>query len=366
MSYEQNITAVLSRYLKELSAPSNNIMRVRFAKKMIDRECDDFRTRLFNDLAEYPPFSALRRWMCRGVSASIPASHAISDWIIAEFIKGTSIPVIYAEVYDAIQRNNSNYLEVTVIRGVSISERISVDDDTWLAPNELIEGNLARSIFVDRFGPYATSNSNAGAIVQRVRVGRVLAPYTDDVNDPFERSRGLESIDRSERRRRLRRALLLATDSPVVLSTTFKIPEKEGPLSVEQGGWSPSRDVSFGEREAVRPSEFRRVAALLQDFNGVASMNLAIDRLGAARESGDLTNKIIELGTALEVAFTYGDGGGRNQEIRYKLRTRAGWFLGTDSATRIEQGKIAAKLYDERSSAVHTGRLTEHPPMRER
>ena len=59
-------------------------------------------------------------------------------------------------------------------------------------------------------------------------------------------------------------------------------------------------------------------------------------------------DRILDVAIALERIYELDSG-----EISHKLRTRAAWYLGVDTESRIRESKAVKQLYDARSAVVH-------------
>ncbi len=80
-------------------------------------------------------------------------------------------------------------------------------------------------------------------------------------------------------------------------------------------------------------------------------LNIALYRFNLAMIKEKIGEKTVELSIAMECIL----GGEGNTEISYKLITRFVRFLGGDKEERLNNKKILKKLYDFRSTLMHTG-----------
>ena len=83
-------------------------------------------------------------------------------------------------------------------------------------------------------------------------------------------------------------------------------------------------------------------------------LRIAIDRWTKSKEWKDSVDKIIDLGIAFECVYL---SDGSRDELRYRLAHRGAWHLGKAKHDRQVLFQDFKKLYDWRSSAVHTGKL---------
>ena len=88
-------------------------------------------------------------------------------------------------------------------------------------------------------------------------------------------------------------------------------------------------------------------------------VNLALERMIRSRCQFVSGNRVIDLAIALEVLFMNAD----RDEHSYKISLRAGRLLRADIQSRERAFLEVRRLYDMRSSMVHTGNREEqvHP-----
>lgn len=85
-------------------------------------------------------------------------------------------------------------------------------------------------------------------------------------------------------------------------------------------------------------------------------LRVALDRLNAAKRRRGMVNRSIELGVAAEALFLRYSGEDQS-ELRFRLATRAAWFLGSSKADRKQIFDCFCAVYDARSKAVHNGEV---------
>ena len=129
--------------------------------------------------------------------------------------------------------------------------------------------------------------------------------------------------------------------------------------------------TAFVEANSLRPYQSQgkplaveHVDALrevLTDWSsGDVVVRRALRRLASsvARTGGfRLEDSILDLTIALEVMYSI------DNEMTYKLGTRAGHFLGCDAEERVKVFDVVKKLYDKRSEIVH-GRRTNYEELK--
>ena len=86
-------------------------------------------------------------------------------------------------------------------------------------------------------------------------------------------------------------------------------------------------------------------------------LRVPIQRLNQARRRQSLADKAIDLGISFEALFL----GDRNEkeQISFTFRLRGAWFLGKNFEERDDLIRKFQKIYDCRSTAVHTGKLDQ-------
>ena len=89
------------------------------------------------------------------------------------------------------------------------------------------------------------------------------------------------------------------------------------------------------------------------DSNDWTKLQIAIGRWIKSKASESYVDKIIDLGIAFEALYLPGI----KDELAFRLRVRAAWYLGTDEDHRKELLTKLKNIYDARSSAVHSGKL---------
>ena len=84
-------------------------------------------------------------------------------------------------------------------------------------------------------------------------------------------------------------------------------------------------------------------------------LRIAIDRWIKSNRDDDIVDKMIDLGIALEALYL----SDVNDELTFRLRVRAAWYLGKDKEHRKKLLKQFGDIYRGRSNAVHNGKLAE-------
>jgi hypothetical protein len=110
----------------------------------------------------------------------------------------------------------------------------------------------------------------------------------------------------------------------------------------------------------LHPSDGERLAMGLAQWTAFRGnydqLHLACSRLRRARRGMHSEDRAIDLGIALEILLSGGLNG--NQELTHRLSVRGAWVLGQNPGERLDTMKALRSLYDMRSTAVHTGRIS--------
>ncbi len=92
-----------------------------------------------------------------------------------------------------------------------------------------------------------------------------------------------------------------------------------------------------------------------------ARLNVTIDRWVRSYEDMVLVDKFIDLGIALDSLYL----DGIRDELRFRLALHAAWHLGTNVAERERLMSDFRKVYDLKSSAVHSGSVEDTKTARD-
>jgi hypothetical protein len=104
------------------------------------------------------------------------------------------------------------------------------------------------------------------------------------------------------------------------------------------------------------------VKQITDAFFGISALNrrkilrVPLDRLDRSIHENDFTDKVIDLGIALEALLLHEQKGDRC-ELKFRLGLRGAWLLGSDAEERVEIQRALGKVYQLRSDAVHVGKV---------
>lgn len=159
----------------------------------------------------------------------------------------------------------------------------------------------------------------------------------------------------------LRRAMSLIGKTAATLPGSFwfigssEKPDDARPLV---GGPSQQEPVTLsGYNVEMEPAAVRQCYANLRKWNSRTEIRTSIDRLNTSglRESTDI-NRVLDLGIAFEAAMI--QEGDSKQELSHRASLRCAWLLGSTPQERHNIMNVAKKLYDARSKAAHSGRVS--------
>ena len=158
-------------------------------------------------------------------------------------------------------------------------------------------------------------------------------------------------------------ALSLACNSAVQILLQWRFVKKNeifnltpGPAEITQlGGGDLS--ASFAEVKNCHIEKAKRIYDEFAKFNpsDKEKLLIVIDRWIKSKTSQEDVDRMIDLGIALESLYVPDSSG----EITFKLGVRAAFHLRDDLANRKALKKKFGEIYSWRSTAVHTGELTQ-------
>ena len=155
-------------------------------------------------------------------------------------------------------------------------------------------------------------------------------------------------------------ALSLACNSAVQIRLQWRFLAKDEIFNLTPGQAESTQLGRIGSSTKVGTSQIEEAKCI---YNGFSKFNqntkekllIAVDRWIQSKTSQADTDRMIDLGIALESLYVP-EGGG---EITFKLSVRAAGHLKEDPADRRKLKKAFGDIYKWRSEAVHTGKLTK-------
>jgi hypothetical protein len=279
----------------------------------------------------------------------------VTSYLVDRAIDVASPEAIAADLLRFLKDNRIQIRRVRAVAGVRAQKMVELGECVRLVPpSYLAEDEPARLIFRPGNVPHAYSQPPSAALVveewyETERFQDLAGPPPFDVESGAARAHALFEVGR--------RACVLASGGAVE--------SREEYVSVLSPGWPFMRSTGAG---GAVPPPIRLMATHDVDaaiaaaaFAGMRShpdaqqIELALSRLESSRHRTLPEERLVDLGTCIEVLLMH--GGKNNNEIGYKMATRAAWLIGGDVDERMAIFETAQRLYDDRSNAVHAGKL---------
>jgi hypothetical protein len=152
---------------------------------------------------------------------------------------------------------------------------------------------------------------------------------------------------------------LVGPSSPICIGFWYT-PAPWVPQSSDLSVVTPLIELGHPDRPilALGRGRFAEVRRLFERYDRLNQaerdrLRVPIDRLNQAQRRLDITDRMIDLGIAIEAIFLTDDEG--TMDLSYRVRVRAARFLRTESIERNQVFGQFGKLYGLRSRAVHDG-----------
>ena len=282
------------------------------------------------------------------------------------------------------------FQDVSVVKGITLKTDIEVFKGIRLVP--LLDSGISKEfISYFRFPVFAFGYESPNFFGQTLLVidrpgfsifhkpgpnqefpqGRPVSelPFQVGEHDTIFRDRGeVDSFQES-----FSQALSLILNFPIQIPRgAFCFDE----VQIPRGGYFFKEDRTFNPRDGtiaslLHANQFRAYTVAAEDHiekakclykrlvgfdsNDRTKLQIAIDRWIKSKVNRDPLNQIIDLGIALEALYLPGI----KEELTFRLRVRAAWYLGKNEEHRKELLKNFGDIYSCRSNAVHNGQLGE-------
>ena len=261
------------------------------------------------------------------------------------------------------EKRNLPGFELTFFRGLKLTNRWDIAPGLCALPFPMLKQQLRRRVqrlpdsLLYRIDP--GHEQSVAVLVSEIRWGPVIVSTKGrTLSDPYPVEMKL-IFDHNPLLLLALMAVTLQHPLWILFNTRCAEPWVDDFLDVTGGGGSifPSptqlepRTFPEATPEAAELTEraFREWNTLpLSDREVLA---LAITRLSESlSRTGMLAgqDRVLDVSIALEILYRLDQ-----QEITYKLSTRAGWYLGNDVDDRVETRKAIAKFYGLRSQIIH-------------
>lgn len=242
--------------------------------------------------------------------------------------------------------------EIRAVEGLKVQHAIELDEGLSIVPGEqLLTAGPGALIFSHRNVPSHGHGAPPQSAIVRTETFKVAftAPPTGAM-PPNIPPRNHESLFAAAMA-----AIVLASKGAPHFRQSFTIVDSPGWPWMAAPGFGASEPFPVPVPYSGAVDRERMIAAFkaLRKFGN--ELDLAIGKLESSRRRLRLDERIVDLGTALEIVLMH--GAESSGEIINKLATRAAWLLGGSGEDRLATFKTARDLYSERSKAVHTGKL---------
>lgn len=303
------------------------------------------------------PFRSFNHvWIQTGDGDYTKANARYGAWAIDMLVSKHSPEEIISAFDSEVRRNSAIYEDASPLFGVQLDQDCKIDGDIALVAEPA--DDLKRLAHIV---PFHTMRLPAGTAILKQRF--TVAPAFEKIQQSIE-SPSVVSVtrpnrnERAQTRDRIRLACILVSPGPVELPETLLVPAERALFATGEGN-STRRPLGSVPLVAF-PIEAKGVEhayRLLMAFQDLDALGRSIDRLGRSRMARSDVDRVIDLGMAAEIALMH-DMSPSNTEISHKISTRVAWLLGSEPAKRVAIAKGMRELYNARSSAVHSGKLS--------
>lgn len=260
-----------------------------------------------------------------------------------------------AEIVDDLLRFTAELtievLHVRAVEGLQIDAPLDLGEGCAIVPpSSLPDVNWTRQVFSPRNAPkHGWGKPPSAAIVMKQTLPLEL-------HDPSPNGEPSATLDGRDITALMERALWAAT-----LASGGAPGFRQGYTVILSPGWIGMAAPSMGDSESFpimiprsQPIDRNLAPRLFQLLRPEDRLTLALSKLQSSRRRESAAERVIDLGTCIEILLMH--GASDNTEISYKIGLRAAWLLGANGTERMKVFKRARALYSARSMAVHTGK----------
>lgn len=303
------------------------------------------------------PFKSFNQvWIQTGDGDFVQATARFGAWAIDRLVSKQSPEEIVSAFEAEVIGNSAAYEDTSPLLGVQIDVDCQLDHGVTIAAEP--SDDLTRLSQIGAF--QAVRLPTATAVL---RQSFSVKPAFEKLQPSVDRPSGdcvtlPKRAERIEVRTNVRLACILSSAGPVELPQTQLSPA-EGALFAAGHGNTVSRPVGLVPLVAfpVEAAKVKHAFNALASFSNVESLARSIDRLGRSRLARSDVDRVIDLGMAAEIALMH-DMSPSNTEISHKISSRAAWLLGSEPSDRAAIFNGMRELYNARSTAVHSGKLS--------
>jgi hypothetical protein len=291
-----------------------------------------------------------------GVSVSLAgiARLLLARAIVAEDVAGT-----VERFVSFVAENAADVRAVMAVSGVKVAAPIKLGPNVSLVPLTTLPPSVPRGAALAQ--NHASQYNPRSPVPSAFTTRFIYRPVFYTPKDPQPSVEMEAHISTSSAESLLHEAfnLLSVLDIYPIIRMSWVQPDDWLMSAGASGGWQYwSFDDQFGSSEVVVPKG--EAEALGADYFSIEPqkrgkmLRIPLDRLGRAGREGDIADRAIDLGIALESLLLH-DISGDYGELSFRLSLRGAWLIGADHTERLEIQTSLKKLYDLRSRAVHRG-----------
>lgn len=303
------------------------------------------------------PFRSFNHvWIQTGDGGYVQATARFGAWAIDKLVSRQSPDEIVSAFQVEVSNNSAIYEDASPLVGVQIDSDCQLTTGVTIAAEP--GDDLAR---LSHMVPFQAMRLSPGTAVLRQSFS--VTPAFEKLDHSIDSPSGLAVTvpgrgERTRVRNYVRLACILSSVGPVELPHTQLIPA-EGALFAAGHGNMTSYPMGIHPVVAfpVEAAKVKYAFDALGSFGDVESLGRSIDRLGRSRLSRSDVDRVIDLGMAAEIALMH-DMSPSNTEISNKISSRAAWLLGSEPDDRAAIFRDMRELYNARSTAVHSGKLS--------
>lgn len=333
------------------------------------RERQDIEGAIGEMVALDPTFGSLRTgWVDFAGAGHEFGPHELPIVLLENVLSGESAGEVLRRFRAFVEKGTSSGEWYGAISGVTISEACEIAPGIDLVPwaevpdcpqRTLLSGKEYRPGILVGLRP----KSNC-ALRFKLPERRVL--FSSAADHPRSAAELSESADIQQRAENVRRAMTAVSGgavailgawlhaSELVLRQTLGTALLIGDALNDVAMFGPSIKPAALDAE-LASTIFNR----LEGFHGndAEVLKTALDRIGFALRQRAMANKAIDLSIALEVLLLHEKNGSKT-ELSYRSAVRGAHFLGGNKWERLANFKHLKDVYDLRSKAVHSGRIS--------
>lgn len=328
-----------------------------FARSMIVVTAPSIETQLIAALKSEPDLRSFDGAMfCRGDGAARVELASLASWLLLRAsTKGPRQAVGDLSRYLKLDHNPG--YQVLAIGGIEVEQPVRLSTGISLIPfsrlpPSQVTHSLAPTAVLGVQYPFPVPGA---ALVKRKPTKAQVAPASSD-SLPFDPTAQLA----------LEEACLWLTivgpSCPLPVALWWQLDSWVPFASHVGSSWSSSRgDIAYGRIRKLSAEDVReaqRVHAIATSIPSQRSERLRIplQRLNQALRRQNPADRAIDLGIALESILITDSV---RSELAFQFRLQGAWLVGSNPKKRHEVMELLRLIYECRSIAVHTGRLTK-------